>query len=304
MTVLDTAGREVTGIAELFDSIYVVVQKSSNLLVFSPPSTPCRRPTFELSHLNVEGLRDPSDVAAHVLEAAVGRLYVVDRAGHSIWRVEIDPPSPLAATAAAVVGVFYRDAMSVRWARSVGHPSAVSVSADGQVVVVDSRSKELSVYVDREGRGECSVTVSLLRHGINHPLHAVLTPRRTFLVCQGTWDDMFPGLHRVSEIDGERLHTVRACGRRRGQGPGQLSRPVHLAEGRGGGGDGSAKFVLDDHRVLMLSEQLTVLRVLVTRPTDASNRRPHWTQRLCHAEGSGRLAVAWGGPNVHIYRIR
>ena len=312
LTRLDTEGRVVIGVAELYDNIYAVFAGSNTIYVYSASNKfistsgasnrKLKQPSYSrLSNVIVTEMEDPRGLAACL---TTGHLYVADCSGQCIWQVTIE-------RVVAAVGEENRSSAdgnvvkfeytAIKWAENVGRPRSLSLTAAGQVLLIDADSEELFVY---NGRGEREATVSLRDKGILAPWHAIpasssfSSTETTYLVCHG-WANT--QRHRVCEIDRDG-HILRECGGDYGLDPGQLACPSYLAQGQGCGGG----FVIDRHRVLALSRdrrqpRLCIQRVVSWRPNDADH---YWTlRRLCYTVTSGRLLVVWQEGFIDVIRV-
>jgi len=273
-----TERRLATGVTTLNDKIFVVYRKSPFIVVYMS-----QQPYTRLPNISINGLKWPWDIAA-----GSSCLYVSDTGSRAIWRVKA------------------ADNKVDQWLSEV---PAVSVSVTSEEKVV------LLVAVDEQGSVEernfthyCEIhvyssgavkeTVIKLSRDITSPWCAVMTTRKTFIVCYGDeWHEM----NRVCEVDMTGL-MLNEFGSAPGEGVGQLNRPFHLSL------DDEERIIVadyDNNRVLLLNKQLMLQRVLVTwndpqsLTDDASG--PY---RLHYDRRSGRLLVGLVSGHVDIYQLR
>ena len=139
-------------------------------------------------------------------------------------------------------------------------------------------------------------TVIKLSRYITAPHCVVMTTRKTFIVSYGCeWHEM----NRVCEVD-MTGRMLKAFGSTPGDGVGQLNTPHSVSL------DDDERIIVADglnQRVLLLSKQLILQRVLVTwrppSPSDAA--RPG---RLHYDSHSGRLLVGLYNGQIDIYQLR
>ena len=295
--MLETDGRWVSGVAQLYDFVFAVLHSAPFIVVY------VTRPAYRrINDVAIEGLKTPWDLTA---SPTTGHLYIADGSGHCLWRVKVDRPPPLADR-----DIHHVDVDFVKWTEDVGSPLSLSVTRRGEVVVVDGVSAELSVYA---GDGETGVRIAVIQlkdKGIMAPWHAVQTSADTFIVCHGGGANSTSD--RICEIDKTGAVLKRWNGgetQRRQEQSGSatvdgverrpLSRPGHLAPAAGGGTEYRKKCVMDSYDVKVLSGLLRVERILLQRPPDTA---PNWPTRLSYDGVTGRLVVLWCKGFIHVYQ--
>jgi len=267
------------GVTTLNDNIFVVYYELPFIVVYMS-----QQPYTRLPNISINGLKWPRDIAA-----GSSCLYVSDAGSYAIWRVKA------------------ADNKADQWLSGVW---AVSVSVTSEEKLV------LLVMVDRQGSVEernlthhCEIhvyssgavketVIELSRDVFTSPWCAVMTTRKTFIVSYGSvWHEM----NRVCEVD-MTGHMLKAFGSPPGKGAGQLNEPCHLSM------DDEERVIVTDglnNRVLLLSKQLMLQRVLVTwndpqSLTDGA-RRP---LGLHYDRHSGRLLIGLASGPVDIYQLR
>jgi len=180
---------------------------------------------------------------------------------------------------------------------------AVSVSVTSEEKLV------LMVVVDKQGRVEerrnhgCEIqiysadavkeTVIELSPDITTPLCVVMTTRKTFIVSYGLLGHK---TNRVCEVD-MTGRMLKAFGSSPGEGVGQLNGPYYISL------DDEERIIVADslnNRVLMLTKQLMLQRVLVTWPVSDGTGGPI---SLHYDRQSGQLLVGLGRGHVDIYKL-
>jgi len=271
--------RCVLGVTTLNDKIFVVYRESPFIVVYMS-----QQPYTRLPNISINGLKDPLNIAA-----GSSCLYVIDGVSDAIWRVKA------------------ADNKVDQWLSGV---QAVSVSVTSEeklvlLVVVDSQGsweeRNLTHYCEIHVYSSGAVketVIKLSRYIFTSPYCAVMTTRKTFIVCYGReWHEM----NRVCEVD-MTGHMLKAFGSAPGEGVGQLNMPYHLSL------DDEERIIVadcDNHRVLLLNKQLMLQRVLVTwndpQSVSDDDRLPG---RLHYDRHSGRLLVGLGTGHVDIYQLR
>jgi len=148
---------------------------------------------------------------------------------------------------------------------------------------------EIQIY----SAGAVRETVIKLSPDITAPHCVVMTTRKTFIVSYGfPWHEM----NRVCEVD-MTGRMLKAFGSSPGEGVGQLKGPGHLSL------DDEERIIVADflnHRVLLLTKQLMLQRVLVTWPHSDDVRGP---VSLHYDSQSGQLLVGLLSGHVDIYKL-
>jgi len=271
-------------VTTLNDKIFVVYEKLPFIVVYMS-----QQPYTRLPNISINGLKDPTDIAAGSSCLYVSDIERLDIESVAIWRVK---------AADNKVG---------QWLSGV---KAVSVSVTSEeklvlLVMVDSQGSveernlthccEIHVY----SSGAVKETVIKLSRDIFiSPWCAVMRTRKTFIVSYGfEWHEM----SRVCEVD-MTGHMLKAFGSAPGEGVGQLSAPCHLSL------DDEERIIVADtrnHRVLLLNKQLVLQRVLVTWNDPQSLTDDAWGPvRLHYDRHSGRLFVGLETGHVDIYQLR
>ena len=242
-----------------------------------------QEPYTRLPNISINGLKAPVDIAA-----GSSCLYVSDWGSVAIWRVKAADNKVdqwLSGVLAASVSVTSEEKLVL----------LVMVDAQGSV---EERNATLYCEIHVYSSGAVKETVIKLSRDITGPSCAVMTKRKTFIVCYGyEWNEM----NRVCEVD-TTGHMLKAFGSAPGEGVGQLNRPGHLSL------DDEERIIVADcfnHRVLLLNKQLMLQRVLLTwndpqSLTDGAGR----PLRLHYDRHSGRLLVGLVSGHVDIYQLR
>ena len=151
---------------------------------------------------------------------------------------------------------------------------------------------EIKIY----SRGAVKETVIKLSRDITAPHCVGMTTRKTFIVSYGfEWHEM----NRVCEVD-MTGRMLKAFGSTPGEGVGQLNKPYSVSL------DDDERIIVADglnQRVLLLSKQLMLQRVLVTwHPQSPGDARCPF--RLHYDSHSGRLLVGLYNGHIDIYQLR
>jgi len=273
-----TERRAVMGVTTLNDKIFVVYRELPFIVVYMS-----QQPYTRLPNISINGLKLPLAIAT-----GSSCLYVSDEGSVAIWRVKA------------------ADNKVDQWLSGVW-AHTVSVTSEEKLVllvVVDAQGSdeernrihycEIHVY----SSGAVKETVIKLSRNITSPWCAVMTTRKTFIVCYGAeWHEM----NRVCEVD-MTGHMLKAFGSAPGEGVGQLNTPFHLSL------DDEERIIVADcrnHRVLLLNKQLMLQRVLVTWNDPQSltdDARDPVT--LHYDRHSGRLLVGLVSGHIDIYQLR
>jgi len=275
-----TEQRVVMGVATLNDKIFVLYHELPFIVVYMS-----QQPYTRLPNISINGLKFPWYIAA-----GSSCLYVSDTVSVAIWRVKA------------------ADNKVDQWLSGVGALS-VSVTSEEKLVLlvgVDAQGRmeernwthycEIHVY----SSGAVKETVIKLSRDITCPFCAVMTTKKTFIVCYGfEWNEM----NRVCEVD-MTGHMLKAFGSAPGEGVGQLNSPFHLSL------DDEERIIVADclnNRVLLLNKQLMLglQRVLVTwNDPQSLTDDAEGPSRLHYDRHSGRLLVGLFSGHVDIYQLR
>jgi len=225
------------GITTLNNKIFVVSHELPFIVVYMSQQSYTRLP-----NISIRGLKYPMNIAA-----GSSCSYLTDVGSCTIWLVKA------------------ADNKVDRWLRGVMAASVSVTSEEKLVLVVTVETKgsraecnsthysEIHIY----SRGAVKETVIKLSRNITTPHCVFLTTRKTFIVSYGReWHKM----NRVCEVD-MTGRMLKAFGSTPGDGVGQLSGPRHASL------DDEERIIVADsnnHRVLLLNEQLMLQRVLVT----------------------------------------
>jgi len=273
-----TERRTVYGVTTLNNKIFIVYLELPFIVVYMSDE-----PYTRLPNISINGLKDSWDIAA-----GSSCLYVSDVGSAAIWRVKA------------------ADSKVDQWLSGL-RALSVSVTSEEKLVLL--------VPVDIQGsveernlthRGEIQIysaeavkeTVIKLSRDITTPFCVVMTTRKTFIVSYGfEWHEM----NRVCEVD-MTGRMLKAFGSAPGKDVGQLNMPVHVSL------DDEERIIVADrlnHRVLLLSKQLMLQRVLVTwRPPRLHSDDVGGPARLHYDSQSGKLLVGLGTGHLDIYRLR
>lgn len=132
----------------------------------------------------------------------------------------------------------------------------------------------------------------------SEPQHAVVTASGTFLVGHGQQLDL---PHRVTELSADGKTQIRSYGgNTSGRLVGQLSWPAHLCLGTEDGGGRVILADCDNDRLLMLTAELQLERLLINKDDDDIDK----PRRLCYVKRSGTLLVGLDFGFVDVYLIR
>ena len=268
--------RAVAGVTTMNNKIFVVCRKLPFIVVYMS-----QEPYTQLPNIPINGLKNPQDIAA-----GSRFLYVNDPRSRAIWQVKED------------------DGKVHQWISRV-RAASVSVTSEEKLVVlvavdirgnVKERNKtwrgEIRIYSPDAVR-EAFIKLS---RDITTPLCVLMTTRKTFIVSYGLeWHEM----NRVCEVD-MTGRMLKAFGSAPGKDVDQLSTPWRASL------DDEERIIVADtqnHRVLLLNEQLMLRRVLLTwYPQSSSNARgPH---RLHYDISSGRLLVGLRKGPLEVYKLR
>lgn len=263
----------VTGLTKLTNRVYIVYRKSDTISVYNSE----QQPFTQLRSIHVNGMKDPTDMAASVNSNC---LYVADWVSRCVWRVRADHKVD-------------------KWIDGV-NALGLSVTSEGHLVILivtDLQGSRANVTcrgrVEVYGVDKLKLTVLKLPHDVGNPWRALQTSANTFIVSHGT---EWTALHRVVEVNNEGS-IVTSHGGPRGNGMGQLDSPYHIAL------DADERvFVADclNSRVLLFSRKLNIERVLLTwsRADDV-----YWPTRLHYDTETSQLAVGLGTGHVEIYNL-
>ena len=271
LVTLATDGREVTGVTQLYDEIYVVCYKSPSILVYK-----AQEPFSRLNDVVVKEMKQPWDIAACWIARC---LYVCDRKEKCVWRVKI---------------CFGGEILVDKFIERVDVVS-VSVLTDGHVAVVADR-KDIATYgiFVYSPDGEITTVIDLKGYGLQQPTHAVQTSTGSWLVTNGAYYDA--ALHCIYELTADG-HILDKYGGQPGSGDGQLNRPWHLALSDDGKQILVADF--DNHRVLMLDRQpMRLKRVLLE--TDGKPFRLYFVRPT----GVTKRLIVSDGQSVSVYGLQ
>lgn len=154
--ILDTAGRNVFGVAAMLDNVYVLL--SNSILVFD-----AKGPFERNDEIKAPQFMYPFDLAACPLGPC---LYVTDDGHGCLWRVD---------------GRGEQHRRVTRLLDGIGEPCTVSVNPrSGHVTLL--RSGQPSTLQEFDGDGE-SVRVVVLPDDVIEPQHAVVTSSGETVLC-------------------------------------------------------------------------------------------------------------------------
>ena len=277
VTTLRISQTFVMGVTSLADRIYAVCYDSDVIAVFT-----LEQPFTRLQGIVVKGLLCPLDIAASV---NIGCLYVSDAGSHTVWRISVD------------------DGAVVRWMTGLCAVSA-SVTFEDKVVLL--------VMVDAQGSwdnrnstwlGEvrvCSTdavveTVIKLSPDITTPLSVVMTTRKTLIVSYGVdWHEV----NGVCEVD-MTGRVLKAFGSSPGHDVSQLNFPRQVSL------DDTDRVIVADNnnsRVLMLNEQLSSPRVLLTWHPQSTGNKANFPGTVHYDRHTGSLLVGLTSSHVVVYK--
>jgi len=261
----------------LNDKIFVVYRKLPFIVVHMS-----QEPYARLPNISINGLKDPFDIAA-----GSSCLYVSDPGSRAIWRVK-------AADSKVDQWLSGLQAMSVSVTSEEKLVLMVGVDIQGSYEERNyNHGGEIQIY----SAGAVQETVIKLSPDITTPLCVVMTTRKTFIVSYGyEWHEM----NRVCEVD-MTGRMLKAFGSSPGKGVGQLNEPYRVSL------DDEERIIVADtynDRVLLLTKQLMLQRVLVTWPRP----RPHsddagYPCRLHYDSQSGQLLVGLVRGHVDMYKL-
>ena len=264
MLLLCVVGRDVMGVTQLHDVVYMVCALSSTILRFN--ATTHRR----LTDINVKDLRKPWDIAACELTSHV---YVADSYPGCVWRVSSDAKD-----------------MKRCWTKTPSDefgPWKLSVTSS-RLLVTSLGTNEL-MQLDEAG-GELR-RVPLPEH--MDPYHAMESPTGTFIVShQNT--ELKPWQSQVSEVNTEG-QVLRQFS---GSPLSPLGDPEHIAVDSQGN-----IFVADYHndRILLLDAQLALRRVIID---EHQLNEPPWRLRYKEQSGQLMVGFVGGVVAVFDVRKR
>ena len=253
----------VRGVTCLGDDVFVVREGVAEVEVYDVRLSLKRRFT-------VVGLAYPYDVKAC---AKNNRLYICDRVGKCVYRVELNgnatnwqtktEPRSLSVTPKynILVTMLYNDA---------SRPTLNEFTLDGQLV------REINLKPD-----------------VSHPVHAVQLPSGQLLVCH------IGSQHRVCKISDDGS-VVQFYGGQPGSGTGQLLTPHHLVVDKQG-------FILvvdsNNDRVVLLNSALTFVKEVISA-NRALNHSIYYSISLFLDELRGLLYVGeYDGKQVSVFRV-
>ena len=237
-----------------------------------------QQPYTRLPDISINGLQSPLDIAA-----GSSCLYVCDPRSEAIWRVK-----------AADRKVDQWLSGLLAWSVSVTSEEklVLMVAVDIQGSVEErtwNHAGEIQIY----SAGAVKETVIKLSPDITAPHCVVMTARKTFIVSYGAeWHEM----NRVCEVD-MTGRMLKAFGSSPGEGVGQLKAPWHVSL------DDEERIIVADtvnNRVLLLTKQLMLQRVLVTWPHSDDAGRPI---RLHYDSHGGQLLFGLCSGHVDIYEL-
>ena len=162
LVTLGTDGREVWGVIQLYDEIYVVCDESPSILIYK-----AQEPFSRLDDVVVKEMKQPLDIAACWIARC---LYVYDRKQKCIWTVKICSGGEM---------------LVDKFIERIG-VLTLSVSRDGDVSVVGGR-KDIATHgifvysLD----GEITTAIDLKGYGLELPSRAVQTSTGSWLVANG-----------------------------------------------------------------------------------------------------------------------
>jgi len=268
-----TERRHVQGVTILNNKIFVVYCKLPLIVVYMS-----QQPYTRLPNISINRMGNPSDIAA-----GSSCLYVSDWVSFAIWRVKS------------------ADSKVDQWLRGLRAASVLVTSEEKLVLMValDLQSSvgernanhggEIQIY----SAGAVKETVIKLSPDITSPHCVVMTTRKTFVVSYGVeWHEM----NRVCEVD-MTGRMLKAFGSSPGEGVGQLNEPYHISL------DDEERIIVADtvnNRVLLLTKQLMLQRVLVTWPVSDGTGGP---VSLHYDRQSGQLLVGLDDGQVDIYKL-
>jgi len=265
------------GVRTLNDKIFVIYRDLPFIVVYMS-----QQPYTQLPNISINGLQDPQDIAA-----GSSCLYVSDPGSRAIWRVKA------------------ADSKVDQWLSGL-RSASVSVTSEEKLVLMVPVDEQGS-YEERNAnyRGEIQIysagsvkeTVIKLSPDITAPLCVVMTTRKTFIVSYGL---DYHKINRVCEVD-MTGRMLKAFGSSPGEGVGQLKEPHQVSL------DDEERIIVADslnNRVLLLTKQLMLQRVLVTwhpRPQSDDARYP---ARLHYDRTNGQLLVGLDKGHLDIYQLR
>jgi len=263
-------------VATLKDKIFVVYHKLPFIVVYMS-----QEPYTRLPNISINGLQNPWDIAT-----GSSCLYVSDPHSAAIWRVK-------AADSKVDQWLSGLQAMSVSVTSEEKLVLMVAVDPQGSAEERNwNHGGEIQIY----SAGAVKETVIKLSPDITAPFCVVMTTRKTFIVSYGwEWHEM----NRVCEVD-MTGRMLKAFGSSPGEGVGQLKVPGQVSL------DDEERIIVADtfnNRVLLLTKQLMLQRVLVTwhpRPHSDDARYPG---RLHYDRHSGQLLVGLVDGHLDIYKI-
>jgi len=268
-----TERRAVYGVTTLNDKIFVVYHELPFIVVYIS-----QQPYTRLPNISINGLQRPLDIAA-----GSSCLYVSDPRSEAIWRVK---------AADRKVDQWLSGLVAVSVSVTSEEKLVLMVAVDIQGSVEERTANhggEIQIY----SAGAVKETVIKLSPDITSPHCVVMTTRKTFIVSYGyRWHEM----NRVCEVD-MTGRMLKAFGSSPGEGVGQLNTPWHLSL------DDEERIIVADgrnHRVLLLTKQLMLQRVLVTWPVSDDAGGP---VRLHYDSQSGQLMVGLATGHVDIYKL-
>jgi len=270
-----TEQRVVYGVTTLNNKIFVVYHELPFIVVYMS-----QQPYTRLPNISINGLKSPCDIAA-----GSRCLYVSDPLSVAIWRVKA------------------ADSKVDQWLSGVKAVS-VSVTSEEKLVLLvgvdlqgsnEERNATWRGEIQIYSRGAVKETVIKLSRDITAPRCVVMTTRKTFIVSYG-WERH--EMNRVCEVD-MTGRMLKAFGSKPGDGVEQFCGPYGVSL------DDDERIIVADsgnQRVLLLSKQLMLQRVLVTwHPQSLSD--VHGPGSLHYDSHSGRLLVGLASGHVDIYQL-
>jgi len=265
----------VIGVTTLNDKIFVIFHNVPHIVVYMS-----QEPYTKLPNISVNGLKNPYDIAAGMI-----CLFVSDPGSRAIWRVKL-PYN--------IVDQWLSGVRVVTISVSSEMKLVLLVMADSQGSIEELNATyhcEIHVYSPRAEKE----TVTRLPRDFTSPHHAIMTTRKTFIVCHGyEWHEM----NRVCEVDMSG-HMVKAFGS--APSVAQLNEPYHVSM------DDEERIIVADSRnknVLLLNNEFVFQHVLVTgNDPQALRDGVGGPFRLHNDRRSGRLLVGLENGHVDIYKF-
>ena len=264
------------GVTTLNNKIFIIYHNLPFIMVYMS-----QEPYTQLPKISINGLKDPWDIAA-----VSSCLYVSDPFSDAIWRVK---------AADNKVDQWLSELLA--WSVSVTSEEklVLMVAVDSQGSVKErtwNHVGEIQIY----SAGAVKETVIKLSPDITTPQCVVMTTRKTFIISYGMeWHEM----NRVCEVD-MTGRMLKAFGSSPGEDVGQLSMPCHVSL------DDEERIIVADYlndRVLLLTKQLMLQRVLVTWHPRPHSDDASYPGRLHYDRHSGQLLVGLNYGHLDIYKF-